>query len=146
MSTRRLGFRCSAALRVCVCLCLVTLRAHLPVIVYALLVVVSSCKRKPAGLCIIAEALRSVTRRVTRRRSAGGLQGSGVFGTTPRQFGFEAGYRHLQKWRSQVENRRSKRRKKQSPLGGWNLQKSGTQFIPRRAVFGQGRGLDDPCV
>ena len=85
-----------------------TLRAHLPVIVYALLVVVLSCKRKPAGLRIIAEVLRSVTRRVTRRRSAGGLQGSGVFGTTPRQFGFGAQNRLLQKWSSQVKQRKQK--------------------------------------
>ena len=83
----------------CACLCPVTLRAHLPVIVYTLLVVVLSCKRNPAGLCIIAEVLRSVTRRVTRRRSAGGLQGSGVFGTTPRHL-------HSKKWQEAWEARR----------------------------------------
>ena len=76
-----------SAVCLCACLCPVTLRAHLPVIVYALLVVVLSCKRKLAGLCIIAEVLRSVTRRMTRRRLAGGLQGSGVFGMTPRHNG-----------------------------------------------------------
>ena len=65
VSTRRLGFSllCSVVY-LCACLCFVTSRTRLPVIVYALLVVVS-CVRKPAGLCAFAETLPNVTKRVT---------------------------------------------------------------------------------
>ena len=108
-------------------------------------VVVLYCKRKPAGLRRIAEALRTVTRRVT----GGGLQ-------VDYKSRASLGRRHDKlvlkhgtgSFKSGVR-RSSKgiKRKKQSPPRRWNnLQKSGTQFIPRRAVFGQGRGLGDPCV
>ena len=104
-------------------------------------VVVLYCKRKPAGLRRIAEALRIVTRRVT----GGGLQvdyrsraslGRRHDNLVSKQV---AGPAKVKIRKSEIEEER----KKQSPPGGWkNLQKSGTELTPLRAVFEEGRRLD----
>ena len=103
VNTRCLGFLllCSA---VCVCLCLVTLRAHLPVNVYVASCLYLSVRGSLQVLETFAERLRIVTKENDRPAVAGGLQTSQPPRTGVRQFGFGAGYRLLQKWRSQVDN------------------------------------------
>ena len=85
---------CSAVC-LCACLCSVTLRAHLPVIVYALLVVVLSCKRKPAGHCTFAERLRTVAKRVTERRLQVDCRGRASLGRRHDTFIPHQGYLQL---------------------------------------------------
>ena len=80
VNTRCLGFLllCSA---VCVCLCLVTLRAHLPVNVYVASCPYLSVRGSLQVLEAIAERLRTVTRKSDRAATSGGLQTSQPCGT-----------------------------------------------------------------
>ena len=128
-----------------VCLCLVTLRAHLPVIAFAFPVFVLSCKRKPAGLRRIAEALRTVTRRVTGGGLQVGYRGRASLGRRHDKLVWEHSTGSLKSGvrRSTKEEKRGRSSRHQC---GGILQKSGTQIIPQRTVFGQGLGLNDPFV
>ena len=72
-------------------------------------------------------------------------QGSRGVWDRPRQIGFGAGLGSLKSGvrRSTKEEKRGRSSRHQC---GGILQKSGTQIIPQRAVFGQGRGRHDPYV
>ena len=105
--SEHLPFGIPAALQCCVPVCLLVLSdSACPLACESVcyLLSVSVCKRKPAGPVTFAERLRTVANKCDRPAVAGGLQESQPTGTGVRQFGFEAGYRLLQKWGSQVNN------------------------------------------
>ena len=122
-----------------------TLRIHLPVYVFVTCCLYLFVRGSLQVPVTFAERLRIVITEGDRPAVVGGLQASQPTGMGVRQFGFGARLQAPLKVEFAGQTTEEKGRRKQPPSFD-GVEQSGTQFIPRRAVCGQRRGLYDPRV